>query len=1584
MWLIDRILVRIEKNLKKFQRLKITPSTFGSQRALLKIGPLLIAVGIFLSAGLVAQENQIRFKRLTIEDGLSQSSVLCILQDSKGFMWFGTEDGLNRYDGYNFKVFKSYRGDTSSLSDNSVWSIYEDHEGVLWVGTLGGLNRFDRETEKFTRYINDPNDPNSLSHNVVRSIIEDSHGVLWIGTEGGGLNRFDREKGAFRSFRYNPDNSNNISHDAVFSLCEEKPGVLWVGTLGGLDKFDTVKESFTHYRHNPNDPKSLSDNRVYVLYKGSSGVLWVGTQGGGLNRFNQQTETFTRYKNIFNNQNSLSDDRVYSIYEDYLGEVWVATQKGLNIFDPESGKFRRYLNIPADPESLSFDYVVSTYEDRSGLIWVGTKDGGVNIFDRLREKFKSFRREPNNPRSLSQSSARAIYEDKSGMLWIGTELGGLNQLNQKKERIGLFTYDPANPYSLSHNSVYSIYEDRSGTLWIGTYGGGLNRFDRKTGKFKHFVYRSDNSQSLGDDRIRSILEDHKGQLWIGTDGGGLNKFDRETEAFTRYQHDPRNPESLSHDRIFVVHEGQSTGALWVGTFGGGLNKFNPKEGTFKRYLSSPNNQNSLSNDFVIVVYEDKSGILWIGTNGGGLNKFDPEKGLFSVYTEKDGLASNAIYGIVEDTNGYLWISGNKGLSRFNPQTGQFRRYDVEDGLQSNEFNGGAYYKTRSGEIIFGGINGFSSFFADRINDNPYIPQVVITDFRIFNNPLPIGENPAGRSILKKSITETGGIQLSYKDRVISFEFASLHYAAPEKNEYSYMLEGFEREWNHVGNRRFATYTNLPPGRYVFRVKGSNNDGVWNKRGAAIRIQVTPPFWLTPWFRSLAVIFFLAIIFTVYKVRTKAIRERNKKLEIHVEERTSELRRANLKLQDEIDFRITMERELKRLKEFNESIVQNMAEGIVVQDVNGYHTFVNPSTAALLEYKPEEIIGLHWKNIVPLDQHHIVEEADKLRAKKQASRYEVELISKSGKRIPVQISGNPIFNDGNFVGSVAVFTDISEIKRVEEEKRHREAQNALIYKVGQRVGSKIELKELLSEIVTSIRNAFSYYGVMLLLLDEAGKYLHLQSITGGYAKIYSGDQKVEVGSGMIGYAAASGEIQVSGDVSQDPHYCRWENEETKSELSVPIKSGDKVIGVLDIQSDDYNAFDETDVRAMRTLATQIASAIDNARLYERAQKEIAERKRAEEALKIEKSYLDQLFDSAQEAIVVTETNGRVLRLNPEFTKLFGYTPDEALGRFIDDLVAPEDYYKSASAITKKVESGEKASLETVRRRKDGTLANVILLVSPIVIDGKVEATYAIYRDISLRIRAEEKLKQTAEELLRSNKELELFAYIASHDLQEPLRMVASYVQLLARRYQGKLDSDAEAFINYAVDGAARMQRMINDLLIYSRVGTKGKLFTPIEVEKVFEQATSNLQIAIEESKAVVTHDPLPLLLGDETQLVQLFQNLIGNAIKFRENHQEPYIYVSAEEKPDEWLFLVRDNGIGIDPQYYERIFQIFQRLHGHKDYPGSGIGLAVCRRIVERHGGRIWVDSQPGKGSTFYFTIPKRSKKDDRTNGPKDN
>ena len=839
-----------------------------------------------------ARDNDIKFERISLERGLSGSTVFCILQDSKGFMWFGTHDGLNRYDGYSFTVYRHDPNDPHSLSDDVIWSIYEDHQGVLWIGTdKGGLDRFDRDSGQFVQYRADADDPQSLSHNSVRSVYEDRTGALWIGTGGGGLDRFDRETESFSHYPSRPNDANSLSSGSVTTIYEDRSGVLWIGTHGGgLNMLDRENGQFVHYQANPDDPHSLGDtyevstdpsspssNYVTTIYEDQSGVLWIGTWGG-LDKFDREREQFVHYQNDANDPSSLSHNYVAAIHEDQSGVLWVGTGGGgLNRFDRVNERFVHYRTDPDDPYSLSNDRVWSVLQDRSGVLWIGTGGGGIVKFDRETEKFAHYQTDLNDPHSLSHNNVTSIYEDGAGILWIGTGGGGLNRFDRETERFTHYQRDLSAPYSLSHNTVASIYEDRSKVLWIGTFGG-LNRFERESGRFFHYQHSPADLYSLSGNNVRLVYEDRSGLLWIGTNRG-LDRFDREKENFVRYQHDPADPYSLSHDNVLSIYEDRS-GVLWIGTFGGGLDEFDRTNERFIHYQNDPDDPNSLSDNNVASIYEDQSGMLWIGTVGGGLNGFDRERRTFAHYRsrEEDGLPSDLVYGILEDDCGNLWLSTSDGLSRFNLQTETFKNYDVRDGLQSDEFNAGAYYKSRSGEMFFGGVNGFNAFHPDNIRDNPYVPPVVLTSLTQGGEDVDIGG----------AVEDVQEVILQWPNNLFEFEFAALSYVQPEKNQYAYMLEGFDEDWIYVGTRRFGRYTNLPGRAYRLRVKGSNNDRVWNEEGVSVRITVVPPFWETWWFRGCIALVLVGGVIGGYRLRVKSVEARNRELRVQVEERTRAL------------------------------------------------------------------------------------------------------------------------------------------------------------------------------------------------------------------------------------------------------------------------------------------------------------------------------------------------------------------------------------------------------------------------------------------------------------------------------------------------------------------------------------------------------------------------------------------------------------------------------------------------------------------------------------------------------------------------
>jgi diguanylate cyclase (GGDEF)-like protein len=839
-----------------------------------------------------AESKPMRFAHLSVDEGLSQTSVLTMLQDSYGFVWLGTEDGLNRFDGQTVKVYKHDLQDAASLPHDLVWSIAEDPSGDLWIGTEGGgLARWGRETDRFERFQHDPKDESSLSSDRVRIVFVDSKGVVWVGTKDAGLNRFDPRSGSFTRYRHVADDPASLSHDGVYALLEDASGVLWVGTEGGLNRLDTESESFERFRHDPEDPRSLSGDRVRALAEDDQGTLWVGTLDAGLNERPQGSRGFLRHRHDPRRPGSLADDCVHAVHRDGAGRLWVGTRSGLDLLQP-SGDFAHYRHDPLNLSSLADDEVMSLLEDRGGVLWAGTRAGGASRWNPATWAFGHVASSPGDEDGLSHDYVTSFTDDALGRLWVGTMGGGIDVFDRGSGEVRHFRHDPERPGSLSDDRVMALARGRSGTIWVGTMEGGLNRFDPETGRFR--VYRADPGRAgtLSTDAVMSLLADREGVLWVGTYRGGLNRYDRESDSFTVYRHDPSNPETLSSDVVTCVQEGPA-GTVWVGTEGGGLNRLDRRAGTFQSFHHDRKRATSLSDDTIYSVYVDLAGTVWVGTRGGlsRLESSSPATGeaSFRTYTERDGLPNKVIYGIQPDGMGRLWLSTNLGLARFDPRTETFRDYSKTHGLQSNEFTFGAHFRTTRGELVFGGPQGFNAFFAETIPTNEHVPPVVLTAFLKSNRPAHGETAPFALD----------GVTLGYKDDMVTFEFAALDYADPERNRYVYKLEGFDPEWIDLGSVHRVTYTDLAHGDYVLRVKAANNDGVWNEEGLTLPVRVLPPPWRT-WWAYLAYALALAglVARVVYVQRKKATREAEyrRRLELEVEARTEELGRQNERLE----------------------------------------------------------------------------------------------------------------------------------------------------------------------------------------------------------------------------------------------------------------------------------------------------------------------------------------------------------------------------------------------------------------------------------------------------------------------------------------------------------------------------------------------------------------------------------------------------------------------------------------------------------------------------------------------------------------
>jgi ligand-binding sensor domain-containing protein/signal transduction histidine kinase len=847
----------------------------------------------FVSLQLVAQNysGTMRFDHIDHKDGLSNNSVTSILMDQQGFIWIGTYGGLNRYDGYKIRQYRTEPDQPNSIPSNTIRALYEDEKGIIWIGThFHGLVIFDPSTEVFTKHR--PSNADEIpAVSQVRRIYKDNDNQLWLASDQG-LIFFDTQSNRF--IQHTLPNSASIT-----TIRQSSNGHLWVGTTEGIFIFDKKTRLFSRFSPDGSDAFSAG---VYALYEDENNMLWIGSIGDGLFKYNKLTQRLTAYRSDPRVISSISNNVIHDIQQIEPNKLWIATELGLNILDIRSGKFTRLVHNPDNPTSVSENVIWLIYKDKGEAIWLGTGATGVNKTHKLKKKFNHYLHDPLNPNSLSSNNVFAIQEDHLGKLWIGTIDGGLDRFDPVTKRFKHFKPNARDPKSISSSKILSLHIGPSKNLWIGTDLDGLCMLPAQHLKDSgnHFLRYSRGLEPkfISYNIIYSVFEDRNAVVWAGTWSKGLNKLvfaggreqtDYKSPLITHYEYDPRDTTGVSHDVIFTLFEDRQ-GTLWIGTAGGGLNKkVSAKSGTttdkFVHYGTDPGDPSSLSDDFVSCIYESRKGEFWIGTTT-GLNKMNREEGTFKAYTTRHGLGNNVVFGILEDSHGNLWLSTHGGISKFDPIRETFRNYTIEDGIQGNVFNPDAYYLSRTGEMYFGGTNGITSFFPDSIYDSPVRPQVMITNFWLINQA---GKKIRQDEARQRSLIKNRTITLSHNDQIFSFEFSASSYSVPSKNNFAYKLEGFNNDWIYTdANNRIATFTNLDPGNYKFIVKASNADGIWNEQGISIAIAIKPPYWQTQWFQAMAVVGFLGLVWSIYYWRISAIKLQKKVLERIVMERTNEI------------------------------------------------------------------------------------------------------------------------------------------------------------------------------------------------------------------------------------------------------------------------------------------------------------------------------------------------------------------------------------------------------------------------------------------------------------------------------------------------------------------------------------------------------------------------------------------------------------------------------------------------------------------------------------------------------------------------
>ena len=840
---------------------------------------------------LIGQPMPLHFEHLTSEVGLSQNDVNCILQDQQGFLWFGTHDGLNRYDGYNFKVFQFDPNDLQSISSNLIFTLSEDQQGNLWVGTTGGgVNLFEAKSGRFTRFTHDPDHPESLSDDYILSSFVDHHGQIWIGTTSG-LNRYTPDTiglslGRFDHFFSDRSQFPDVRSHRINTIFQSHSGELWIGTSLGLYKAEVTQLSSDY----PDFQLVGEAIDIRTISEDYSGNLFIGTVRG-LYQLDLKQE-------ILQFEQITSIGSINTIVVEPYGEIWGGSNQGIFRFSRKEGDIvpklvAHYTTDVTNPNSLNKNIVKHLFLDKSGIIWIGTNGGGVNKFNPQKKAFRHYRKDLNSG-SISYDKIRSIFEDSQQNVWIGTEGGGLNLLEANDNPTGYASFQHFGDL----RNIFAIEETNwngQRNIWLGSESSGVHRL--RFGDEGQVIVENINSKLGSSVSVFSLLEDRSGNLWIGTYDKGLLRLSPDEKGdFTAnmFLHDPAKPAGISSNIVRSLLQDRQ-GDLWIGT-SDGLNKITAAElqseqPTFIHYKNSPSDTTSISFNYILALHESVSGELWVGTFGGGLNRLTTNvrgEVNFSAFNEKDGLSNNVVKSILEDNTGDLWIATNKGLSRFNPSGKIFKNYHISDGLQSSEFSELAAFKRQNGEMLFGGINGFNAFYPNCIVDDLYQSRATITDFQIFNQSVPTGETFNDRVILEEGITWTDAIYLKHWENSFSFEFSALHFAAPDKNQYAYMLEGFNDDWVYTtADKRFATYTNLKHGDYIFRVKATNNDGVWSEDSTTLAMSIAPPFWLSWWAYLFYGIAFIAAVWFIRKYTLIGIHEKHQLELEHLEKEKSE-------------------------------------------------------------------------------------------------------------------------------------------------------------------------------------------------------------------------------------------------------------------------------------------------------------------------------------------------------------------------------------------------------------------------------------------------------------------------------------------------------------------------------------------------------------------------------------------------------------------------------------------------------------------------------------------------------------------------